>query len=188
MGGEALTRLDVDFADRGVLFWLYRANLRVCALGLLAGLVLLAGWWEWREVSSDLARLAQERARMEMRQERPKPKTAAQAGLTSEQLKATHAVVRQLNQPWLTLLESLETTRKGRVALLELRFDPVHDRLKGIAEAKNSVEMLRFMSQLKSQPVWGKVELTLHQISQTDPNKPYRFEFSADWRQEGEAP
>lgn len=183
-----MTKFDLDFAERGVLFWLYRADLRLCGAGVLAGMVLLAGWWVWGDVRQDLERLTLERARMEARQERPKSRSATQAGLSPEQIKATQAVVRQLNQPWMGLLESLEATRKGRVALLELRFDPVHDRLKGIAEAKNSVEMLRFMSQLKAQPLWGKAELTLHQISQTDPNKPYRFEFSAGWQQEGGAP
>jgi hypothetical protein len=42
--------------------------------------------------------------------------------------------------------------------------------------------MLRFVSQMKAQPLLTSVELNLHQMSQTDPNKPYRFEFSAYWQ------
>lgn len=187
-----MKKLDIDFADHGVLFWLYRADLRLWSLSLVTCFVLMAAWLEWSSVHSALDRLAQERAQMVSRQERhsalKKPRPSAASGLTAEQVKASNAVIRQLNQPWTELLETLESTQKGRVALLELRFDPLRNRVKGVAEAKNSIEMLRFITQMKAQPLLGKVELSLHQISQTDPNKPYRFEFSADWREEGGQP
>jgi len=37
---------------------------------------------------------------------------------------------------------------------------------------------------MKAQPLLTSVELSVHQMSQTDPNKPYRFEFSAYWQPE----
>jgi len=187
-----MKKLDIDFADRSALFWLYRADLRWWSVGLVTCLVLLAGWSEWSSVHSALDRLAQEHAQMLSRQDRQsslkKPRPSAASGLTAEQIKARNAVILQLNQPWTQLLETLESTHKGRVALLELHFDPVRNRVKGVAEAKNSIEMLRFITQMKAQPLLGNVELTLHQMSQTDPNKPYRFEFSANWRNDGGPP
>ncbi len=187
-----MKKLDIDFADRGVLYWLGRADVRLWSVGLVASGVLLLSWLEWSSMQGELNRLAQERTQLVSRQERQsslkKPRPSAASGLTAEQIKAKNAVIRQLNQPWTELLETLESTQKGRVALLELRFDPVRNRVKGVAEAKNSIEMLRFITQMKAQPLLGKVELSLHQISQTDPNKPYRFEFSADWRDEGSQP
>jgi hypothetical protein len=183
-----MTKLDIDFVDRGLLFWLYRTDRRWALLTLLGGLALLLGWLQWRSVQSDLIRLTQEQAQTARLQERPKPRPSAAQGMTAEQIKATNGVIAQLNQPWSELLETLESTRKGRVAFLELRFDPVRARIKGVAEAKDATEMLRFMTQLKAQPLMAQAHLSLHQISQTDPNKPYRFEFSADWRKEGSGP
>jgi Tfp pilus assembly protein PilN len=48
--------------------------------------------------------------------------------------------------------------------------------------------MLRFMTHLKAQPLLSHAQLSLHQISPTDRNKPYRFEFSADWHSEADRP
>ena len=182
-----MKKLELDFADRGVVFWLYRAQWRLWLTGLLASLALWGGWGQWRAVQQDALRLDQERAQLLKLQERQMPRVAAGPKLTAEQFKATQAAMRQLNQPWMALLETLETTRMGRVALLELRLDSANDRIRGVAESKNSHEMLRFMSQMKAHPLLTSVELNVHQMSQTDPNKPYRFEFSAHWHsQEGE--
>jgi Tfp pilus assembly protein PilN len=132
--------------------------------------------------------MAQERDQLLKAQERQRPRVAAAPKLTADQFKASQAAIRQLNQPWVALLETLESTRKGRVALLELRLDSANDRIRGVAEAKNPQEMLRFVSQMKAQPLLTSVELNLHQMSQTDPNKPYRFEFSAYWQTPEGAP
>lgn len=184
--------VDIDFADRSLLFWLYRADARLCLLGLVTFVGLLVSWLEWSALHSALDSLAQERYQMVSRQDRQSHLTnlrrSTQSGMTAEQIKASNAATRQLNQPWTELLEILESTRKGRVALLELRFDSVHNRVKGVAEAKNLNEMLRFITQMKAQPLLSHVELTQHQISQTDPSKPFRFEFSAHWRDEGGQP
>lgn len=177
--------MDLDFADRGVVFWLYRANLRLWMALFALSLALLGSAWQWRAVDQDILRLDQERAQLEKAQTRQAPAVAVMPKLTAEQLKAAQAAMRQLNQPWMSLLETLETTRKGRVALLEVRLDGANDRIRGVAEAKNPQEMLRFLSQMKAQPLLTSVELNVHQISQTDANKPYRFEFSAYWQAEG---
>lgn len=179
-----MKKLDLDFAERGGVFWLYRAGWRLWLLLLLAALALLGGWGQWRAAEQDGLRLDQERAQLLKTQARQAPRVAVAPKLTPEQFKASQLVIRQLNQPWMDLLETLETTRKGRVALLELRLDSANDRIRGVAEAKNAQEMLRFLSQMKAQPLLTSVELSVHQMSQTDPNKPYRFEFSAYWQPE----
>lgn len=183
-----MTKLDIDFVDRGVLFWLYRVDRRWAVLTLLAVLALLLGWLQWHALQSEAARLAQAQAQITRVQPRPQARPSAAQGMSAEQIKATNGVIAQLNQPWSQLLETLESTRKGRVAFLELRFDPLRSRIKGVAEAKNETEMLRFMTQLKAQPLLVHAQLSLHQISPTDPNKPYRFEFAADWHPEGDRP
>ena len=182
-----MKKLDLDLAERGVVFWLYRAGWRLWLLLLLAALALLGGWGQWRAAEHDVSRLDQERAQLLKTQARQAPRVAVAPKLSPEQFKASQLVIRQLNQPWMDLLETLETTRKGRVALLELRLDSTNDRIRGVAEAKNAQEMLRFMSQMKAQPLLTSVELSVHQMSQTDPNKPYRFEFSAYWQPEAGA-
>jgi Tfp pilus assembly protein PilN len=183
-----MKKLDLDFAERGLVFWLYRADLRLWMTGLLACLALLWGWGQWRAVNNDVVRLELERSQLLNRQARLAPRAVVAPRLSAEQFKATDGAIRQLNQPWLPLLETLESTRKGRVALLEVRFDSANARIRGVAEAKNPQEMLRFMAQMKAQPLLTSVELNLHQMSQTDPNKPYRFEFSAYWQPEGTTP
>lgn len=183
-----MKKLDLDFAERGGVFWAYRAQWHLW-MGLLVGcVVLLAGWGQWRAVKEDVMRLEQERIQWNQSQVRQAPREAVASPMTAEQFKASQAVIRQLNQPWLPLLETLEATRKGRVALLEVRLDAANDRIRGVAEAKNPQEMLSFMSQMKAQPLLTSVELNVHQMSQTDANKPYRFEFSAYWQTVGRAP
>lgn len=177
--------LDLDFADRGVVFWLYRANLRLWMALFVLSLALLGSAWQWREINQDIFRLDQKRAQLQKAQARQAPAVPVIPKLTAEQRRAAQAAIRQLNQPWISLLETLETTRKGQVALLEVRLDGANDRIRGVAEAKNPQEMLRFLSQMKAQPLLTSVELNVHQISQTDANKPYRFEFSAYWQSEG---
>jgi Tfp pilus assembly protein PilN len=183
-----MKKLTLDFADRGVVFCLYHAPWRLGLAALLASLALLGGWGQWHAVHQDGLRMAQERDQLLKAQERQRPRVAAAPKLTADQFKASQAAIRQLNQPWVALLETLESTRKGRVALLELRLDSTNDRIRGVAEAKNPQEMLRFVSQMKAQPLLTSVELNLHQMSQTDPNKPYRFEFSAYWQTPEGAP
>lgn len=183
-----MKQLDLDFAERGLVFWLYRANLHLWVALLVLCLVLVASIWQWRAVGHDALRLDQALAQLEKKQARLAPAVAVAPKLSAEQFKAAQAVIRQLNQPWLSLLETLEATRKGRVALLEVRLDGANDRIRGVAEAKNPQEMLRFLSQMKAQPLLTSVELNVHQISQTDANKPYRFEFSAYWQSEGGLP
>lgn len=183
-----MTKMDIDFVDRGFLFWLYRTDRRWLVLTLLGVLALLLGWLQWRALQDEGVRLAQAQAQFTRVQPRLPARPSAAQGMSAEQIKATNSVIAQLNQPWSELLEILESTRKGRVAFLELRFDPLRSRIKGMAEAKNEMEMLRFMTQLKAQPLLVHAQLSLHQISQTDPNKPYRFEFSADWQPDGGRP
>jgi len=55
--------------------------------------------------------------------------------------------------------------------------------LRLLAESKDSAHMLDFVRQLRSEPFFGSVVLTSHQINAQDPNRPLRFELNLRWTQ-----
>ena len=50
-----------------------------------------------------------------------------------------------------------------------------------MAEAKTSDDMIAYIEQLKKQEFFTAVLLTKHEINEQDPNKPWRFQFEAQW-------
>lgn len=94
---------------------------------------------------------------------------------------AVNSTIQQLNLPWSRLLTAIERATPASVALLELAPDAKRHSVKGVAEAETSDTMLAYIKRLKQQPFLGNVILTRHEVSDQDPNRPFRFEFEAEW-------
>lgn len=101
--------------------------------------------------------------------------------ISEAQAGAVNDAVEQLNLPWSGLMDAIERATPATVALLELAPDAKRHVLKGVAEAKTSDMMIAFIGRLKQESLFGSVVLTRHEINDQDANRPYRFEFEAEW-------
>lgn len=176
-----------DFAPRTAVYWFSRATTSNWLMLLVAVIVLSVTVLIWTEKRGQLAQqqvqLQSLQDRLELRAVSP-VSTAPQ--LSAKQIQLVAGGIRQLNQPWGELLNALEDSSSAKVALIELRFDPALRQLRGAAECRSVQHMVTFVRQLRAQPLFASVEILAHQINETDKNRPYRFEFSARWREEGQ--
>ena len=116
----------------------------------------------------------------------PPPAPAVQ--LSPAQAEAINAAILQLNLPWPALREAIGAATPATVALLSLEPDPRRRSLKITAETRDAQAMIDYVAQLKRQDLFGDVVLLRHEINETDPNRPVRFELDAPWRATGSAP
>ena len=174
---------DIDFA--GPSFG--RSLHRIRAVPFIAGLVgLLAVGWavdgaldvlqQDNVVNEEVAAIRHQlavRARLQP--------VASGPALSGPETDNINAKVAQLNLPWNELFAALEAATPTNVALLELAPDARKHIVTGIAEAAGSDDMLKYMSRLGGQPFFSSVMLSRHETNLTDPNKPLRFHFTAQW-------
>jgi Tfp pilus assembly protein PilN len=105
--------------------------------------------------------------------------------ISDAQTISVNNAIAQLNLPWRDLLDAIEAATPASVALLSIEPNSEKQTIKGIAEAKTSHNMLAYIEQLKKQSIFASVILTKHEINDQDANKPYRFQFEAQWTLEG---
>lgn len=113
-------------------------------------------------------------------------RTAAQPAqpkivISEAQATAVNTAVRQLNSPWRDLFDAIEGATPASIALLSLEPDAKRQLIKGLAEAKNSDDMVDYIAQLKQQKLFTEVVLNRHEMNDKDVNRPVRFQFQAQW-------
>jgi Tfp pilus assembly protein PilN len=67
------------------------------------------------------------------------------------------------------------------VALLALEPDARRRSLRITAEARNSDDMLAYVAKMQEQGWFASVALVRHEIAEQEPNRPLRFQLSAQW-------
>lgn len=108
--------------------------------------------------------------------------------ISATQASAVNAAILQLNLPWPALRDAVGAATPATVALLSLEPDPRRRTLKITAETKDAQAMVDYVAQLKRQELFGDVVLLRHEINETDPNRPVRFELDAPWNATGSRP
>lgn len=98
---------------------------------------------------------------------------------------AVNNAIAQLNLPWRDLLDAIETATPANIALLSIEPDSKKQMIKGTAEAKTSQEMIAYIERLKKHDFFVAVILNKHEINDQDANRPYRFQFEAQWQSDG---
>ncbi len=153
-------------------------------LAVVAGLALCIGAAVMAQRSTMQASHWEAKRQAAIAQHAPvRPARATTQPIPAGQATAVNAMVARLNVPWRDLFQSIESATAGdRIALLEITPDPARHTLKGTAEARNSEDMLAYMTRLAAQPFFAAVTLTSHEINLQDPNRPLRFQFAAQWR------
>lgn len=157
-----------------IITWLaLAAGIIACASGGIATLRLLSQSDSHQEELQRLQKMVQTRAR-------PAP-TRAETILPVH-AKAVNDIVSRLNLPWSDVFQSVEAATPATIALLEMSPDPERYAIKGMAEAKTADDMLAYIVQLGQQRFFTSVLLTRHEVNEQDPNKPIRFQFTAEWK------
>jgi Tfp pilus assembly protein PilN len=176
----------IDFAPRSVkrsvlqtspLTWLFAGiGLLLCAGAVINMLVML----EKHALVADAQRIQAQKA------EGTKLQSIRSAWSVSEpQANSVNNAIAQLNLPWRDLLDAIESATPANIALLSIEPDSKKQTIKGTAESKNSQEMIAYIEQLKKHDFFGAVVLTKHEINDQDVNRPYRFQFEAEWKSDG---
>jgi hypothetical protein len=93
----------------------------------------------------------------------------------------------QLNYPWASLLNLIETAQHPDVALLALEPKSRNGQLRLTGEAKDAPSMLAYVGGLQNNPLLQNALLTTHQMQVQQPGTPLKFQIVAQWKgpQEG---
>lgn len=177
-----MRRTRIDFAPRSLRRSLFQTSPRM--LSLLAGALVtctLAGvhGWDYLEQKRELDAL---RAALAARVAAPPVVQAARKmAVPEQQANAVNDAVLQLNLPWRDLYDMVRAATPASVALLALEPDAKRRTLRLTAEAKTSDDMFAYVGKLQEQAWFTNVVLTRHEVAEQDPNRPLRFQISAQW-------
>ena len=178
--------INIDFAPSSWQSTVHRSAALAwiaAAFGLVA---LVSAALTWQDIAQRDAALAAEIVALKsLMRERADASTARSANtMTAAQLEtlrsAGNSVVTELNRPWAQMFDALEQAGARPVALLELEPDPKSQRIKGVAEARNSGAMVDYIARLRQ--LFGTARLTRHETNAADPAQPIRFEFEVTWQ------
>ena len=178
-----MKRHDIDFAPR--TFWravaLTRPLTWLFAMGGLALCISAFVAMRESEQQHSVRQAKLERVQAQVAANLARIPTPQKNTISEAQASALNGAIEQLNLPWSGLMDAIERATPATVALLELEPDAKRHVLKGVAEAKTSDMMIAFIKRLKQQSLFGNVILTKHEINDQDPQRPFRFEFEAEW-------
>jgi|GEM_PF-4449972 len=97
------------------------------------------------------------------------------SSLSAVQTQAWNQLVRQLNTPWSTVLDALETATPDDVAVVFIEPDSRQSHLLLQAEARTLDALLAYSRSLKASPVFSEVRLIKHETQEQDLNRPLRL-------------
>lgn len=98
------------------------------------------------------------------------------------QIQAVNSTIRQLNLPFSSLMAALQPPRDVHIDILSLEIgadaqsSASASHIKIVAEAKTAGEMAQYVSFLSDRKLFTAVYLLRHEIVETNPNHPYRFD------------
>ena len=176
-----MKRVDIVFAPPSLARTLHRTGPLAWSLAVLAVLLCAAagatGWQMLARQRALDAQLALVRAQVKA----PVVVAAVQPRIGEAQAHAVNAAVLQLNLPWRALQDAVASATPSTIALIALEPDARKQVLKITAEAASSDDMVDYVSQLKQQEAFSAVALTRHDVQETDPHRPLRFQLEATW-------
>lgn len=177
----ALTRLDFTARAAPTTGWrltLFGASLLLLALAAL----------NWIVQSRAHAQLGSQLAQAQPRAVRSVPLSASQQRVQEQQLLVIGDAVRQLNLPVARLVKAVRAPQDIHVALLGLDLSNKPEALaaagtlKIAAEAETAPDMMNYVAYLGEQALFTSVYLVKHEVNPALPQKPYRFQLEAQWR------
>jgi hypothetical protein len=155
-------------------------------LFLLAGLAL--GGWQLLDYSQQLQANAELRAELTSTLARVNGSdrdAKKQVPLTPRERTAmaqARSLTAQLNYPWASLLNLIETSQHPDVALLALDPKSRNGQLRLTAEAKDAPSMMAYVGGLQNNSMLQNALLTTHQMQIQQPGTPLKFQILAQWK------
>ena len=154
---------------------------------LLAGALALAiaAWSNEQQVETNNA-LRQKRDQLAARAQRRQPQEKVPPELTAQfdQAAAAHA---QILTAWDDLFQTLETSKNGDIALLSLNADTAKKEFVLGGEAKDFGALSHFSDTLSASPLFARVALSNHKLSEGAPPIVVKFELTLAWRDSASA-
>lgn len=177
-----MRKMQIDFAAPSARRALYRIH--PLALGGVAlGVLLCAGaaWSGYHALQQSRAADARQLRALQASHPAVQAVAAPRVAIPEAQARAVNGAILQLNLPWRALQQSVAGSVPQGIALLALEPDPRKQVLKITAEAKNADDMIAYIEQLKQQEFFAGAALARHEIMDTDPNRPLRFQVEVQW-------
>jgi len=180
-----MKRTRIDFAPPGLRRTLFRAPPRLVFLAPAIVLLLATAAGQGQQYLERQAELAALQAATAARTQAPLAQRSAAPAphivIAPAEASAVNAAVMQLNLPWRDLAEAVAGATPPSVALLSLEPDAKRRQLRITAEARSSDDMLAYVSRMQAEEGFSSVVLTRHEVMEQDPNRPLRFQISAQW-------
>lgn len=178
-----MKRLAIDFAPRS----LRRTLANTHPVAWLAILLTLAVALHLALAFAHLSRqrhradAALHRVQAALSKQAAQAQSAPTVHIAQAQADAVNHAITQLNLPWRVLFDAVEAATPPTIALLALEPNAAKQFVKGTAEAKTSEAMIAYIETLKRQPFFTGVLLIRHEVNAQDANRPFRFQFEAQW-------
>lgn len=179
-----MRRVRIDFAPRSLRRTLLRTPPRSAGFLFVVASLCFATVITFSRYQEEQAELEALQAALAARGEGARPAPVApppRPALSDTQVRAVNEAVMQLNLPWRDLADALRSATPDNVALLALEPDARRRTLRITAEARSSDDMLAYLARMQEQDPFGAVVLTRHEIAEQDPNRPLRFQLTAQW-------
>lgn len=178
-----MKRTRIDFAPRSLRRTLFHTPPRIAALAAAALVACSVAAFHADSYAQQQRELAALQAALAAKSSAPVQKVAVTRlpKLAPAQAKAVNDAVMQLNLPWRDLHDAVRAATPASVALLSLEPDAKRRTLRITAEARASDDMFAYVGKMQAQDWFSSVVLTRHEIMEQDPNRPIRFQISAQW-------
>ncbi|PXW88943.1 fimbrial assembly protein PilN [Nitrosomonas sp. Nm84] len=156
---------------------------------LLIGLLILAGvLLQFRYITEEVNYWNNRVERLEKQQQQkaaPRTRSTARIREFSQEIRKeiaqANGILDQINLPWETLFDSIESAATEQIALLSLQPNVSSRILRISGEAKNMSELLDFVEALEREVVFENVHLLNYKIKQDNPHRPIVFLLTAAW-------
>lgn len=179
-----MKRTHIDFAPRTLRRTLFRVPPRLAGLLLASAalcFVLVSQVLAYQEEREQLAAL-QAAIAARATAARPLPVAATpKFTIPAAQAQAVNDAVMQLNLPWRDLVEAVQAATPANVALLALEPDAKRRTLRITAETRSSDDMLAYVAKMEEGGWFTSSALVRHEVAEQEPNRPLRFQVSAQW-------
>jgi Tfp pilus assembly protein PilN len=172
--GDEMTLLRIDYQPNTPVPWV-----GVALLGAAVVALILTGTYYY-QLNGQIANWE---AKVERTKDKRVQRSAERGGVElAQEVKNANDVLRRLSVPWESLFQAVESSGNQNITLLAIEPDIEKQQVKIGGEAKNFNALMKYITHLQGQVVFGSVNLQNHDVQQQDPDKPVRFSLLAAWK------
>ena len=179
-----MSRLSLDFTSAQRSLAGPKPYLRFGLLAAGALVLAVTAWSNDRQTEANAA-LRAERDQLTTRLQRSQPTQQVPTELSAQFEQAATAYA-ELFTSWDELFQVLEASRSSDIALLSITADTAKKEFALSGEAKDFGALSKFSDALSSSPLFRRVALSNHKLSEGAPPIVVKFDLTLAWRQDNE--